>query len=153
LVDSGEKNTEPVTKDLSTEVSTDTKNLLEVHILSIPSGATVYKTDIHNDKIMMGKTPFLMSLQMSELKFLEIEMKEYQSQKILPSLSNSTFELTLEKSKEPTKKKKSSRRTRKEKTPSPEGSKSESKNKRPQESSGTNATPKKSAGELKDPWE
>jgi serine/threonine protein kinase len=129
----------------------DSKGKLEVRISSVPSKATVFMTDINDEKMVVGKTPFLMSLKLSEIKFLEIEMKGYLSQKILPSLSNSEFEITLEQIKKDRKKKTKVRK--------PTKSQSSKKNKEGQEEGKespdeSNKKPvKKGSGELKDPWE
>ena len=102
-----QKETQVDEKDQNAEngqQSEEIKDKLEVRISSTPSGAIVKMTDVNGEKMVVGNTPFLMSLQLSNIKFLEIEMSGYTSQKILPSLSNVNLKLYLKNKKEDQKK-------------------------------------------------
>ena len=86
-----------------------------------------------------------MSLQLSNINFLEIEMHDYTSQKIRPSPSNTEFDVVLEKTKKKSKRK--SNKTQKNISSKPnrqrvEGSEEKAKESKP-----------KTSSELKDPWD
>ena len=116
-----------------------------MRVSSSPSGATVSMIDVNGEKMVVGNTPFLMSLQLSNIKFLEIEMLGYTSQKILPSLSNAEFEVVLQKTKKKTKRK--GNQTKKNASSKTNSQKEEHTEKNPKENKS------KTSSELKDPWD
>ena len=113
----------------------------EVHISSVPSDATIVMTNTNNEKMVVGNTPFVGSITRSEIKFLEIEKKGYHTKKILPSSSNTEFEIVLEAEKKTYKKKTKRKNLQKQPT-----------EKKEQETQPKETSNPKSSGELKNPW-
>ena len=139
------QNDDKIKKTESNVQSEENKDKLDVRISSVPSGATVTMTDVNGEKMVVGNTPFLMSFQLSNIKFLEIEMQGYTSQKILPSLSNAEFEVLLEKIKKKTRKKVN-------KTKNNTSSKTNSQKEENSEKT-VKENKSKTSSELKDPWD
>jgi serine/threonine protein kinase len=139
------QNDDKIEKTENNVQSEETKDKLDVRISSVPSGATVTMTDVNGEKMVVGNTPFLMSLRLSNIKFLEIEMQGYTSQKILPSLSNAEFEVLLEKIKKKTRKK--GNKTKKNTSSKTNNQKEENSEKTVEENKS------KTSSELKDPWD
>ena len=70
-----QKETQVDEKDQNAEngqQSEEIKDKLEVRISSTPSGAIVHMTDVNGEKMVVGNTPFLMSLQLSNIKFWKL---------------------------------------------------------------------------------
>ena len=112
----------------------------EVRISSTPEGATIMMTNKNNEKLVVGSTPFVATMDVLNMKFLEIEKKGYRTQKILPSSSNTEFRIVLEAEKKTYKKRTRSKNTEQQ-------SHAEQPETQPQ-----NTSDSKKSGELKDPW-